>query len=117
MDRLSQGIQVADGDETDILIHHLLGLVLEVFLEQLQEGADFRLRAEPVFHGKGIEGEIANPDPSTGLYRRLHGICALSVSQDPPHGMPLGPAAVAVHDDCNMLRKSCRIDFFHCQHA
>ena len=100
-----EGIQVADGRQTYVLVHHLPGLILKILQKEVHEGADLLFRTKPVFNGKGIEGEAADPDPAAGFRDDPDGFGSLPVSQDSAHGMALGPASVAVHDDCDMLGK------------
>ena len=94
----------ADVGHADVVVVHALDVADEVGLEQLHEEADLGLgAAEIVFEREGVEGEPGKVDAGGGLDDVLDGFGALLVAEEALEGALAGPAAVAVHDDGDVL--------------
>ena len=94
----------ADVGHADVVVVHPLDVADEVALEQLHQEADLGLgAAEVVFEREGVEGEEGKVDAGGGLDDVLDGLGALLVAEEALEGAFACPAAVAVHDDGDML--------------
>jgi hypothetical protein len=94
----------ADVGHADVVVVHALHIADEVVLQELHEEADLGLRAaQVVFEREGVEGEEGKIDAGGGFYDELDGFGSLLMAEEALEGSLTGPAAVAVHDDGNML--------------
>ena len=94
----------ADVGHADVVVVHALDVGDEVALEELHEEVDFGLgAAQIVFEREGVEGEPGQVDARGGLDDELDGLGALLVAEEALEGALAGPAAVAVHDDGDVL--------------
>jgi len=82
----------------------LAGSSLEEVVEQAHQAGDLLGGAFPVFDREGVEGDVADADGAGGIDDRADCLDAAAVSLQPGKAARLGPAAVAVHDDGNVLR-------------
>ena len=82
---------------------------MQVVAEQAPQGFDFGFRAFPVFHGKRIERQRLNIEPAAGFDDLAHGFHPGAVPGDARQRAPLCPAAVAVHNDCDVSGQLCRV--------
>lgn len=110
LDLLRQVVGAADVGHANVVVVHAFDVSDEVAFEKLHEEADFGLgAAEIVFEREGVEGEPGQVDARGGLYDELNGLGALLVAEEALEGTFSGPAAVAVHDDGDVLGNFCWI--------
>jgi len=101
---LGEVVGAADVSHADVVVVHALDVSDEVALEELHEKADLGLgAAEIVLEREGVEGEPGQVDAGGGLYDELDGLGALLVAEEALEGAFAGPAAIAVHDDGDVL--------------
>ena len=74
----------------------------EKAVEQFHQRLDLGLRAVPVFRGEGIQGEIFHAEVDAGVRDLSNGFRSRAVAFAARQSAFLGPAAVAVHDDCDV---------------
>ena len=82
----------------------------QVLAQQAHQEIDFRLGPAPVFQRKRIQRKRGNAQPRARLDhgpRRLH---AGAMAGDARQMPPLRPAAVAVHDDGDVLGQPLRVE-------
>jgi hypothetical protein len=104
-------VGAADVGHADVVVVHALNVGDEVALEQLHQEADLVLgAAQVVFEREGVEREPGQVDAAGGLDDVLHALCALLVAEEALERALAGPAAVAVHDDGDVLRDAQRIE-------
>ena len=97
-------VGAADVADADVVVHHALQVALEVALEQAHEEADLGAgAAQIVFKREGVEREPGQADAGGGLRDQLHALGALLVAEEALERALAGPAAVAVHDDGDVL--------------
>ena len=80
--------------------------------EELEKEAHLGFRALPVFFGKSVNGDVPYAEGTTFAHQRTHGIHARKVPLGAGKAALAGPAAVAVHDDGDMLRQIFGHGFF-----
>ena len=85
-------------------------LLADVLLEEVHQGPDLEPRALPVLDREGVEGEHLELQPGGGLDRVAHRGDAGPVPLDARQAAPLGPAAVAVHDDGDVPGQPGEVD-------
>ena len=97
-------VDAADVGHADVVVVHALDVADEVAPEELHEEADLGLgAAEIVFEREGVESEPGKVDAGGGLDDELDGFGALLVAEEALQGALAGPAAIAVHDDGDVL--------------
>ena len=107
LDFLGEVVGAADVGHADVVVVHALDVAGEVALEELHEEADLGLgAAQVVFEREGVEGEEGKIDAGGGLDDVLDGFGALLVAEEALEGAFAGPAAIAVHDDGDVLGDS-----------
>ena len=100
-----QLVGAADVVHADVVVIHALDIADEVGLQQLHKEADLGLGAtEIVLKREGVEGEEGQIDAGGGFYDELDAFSALLVAEEAFEGALAGPAAVAIHDDGDVLR-------------
>ena len=105
LDFLGEIVDAADVGHADVVVVHALDVADEVALEELHEEADLGLgAAQVVFEREGVEGEEGKIDAGGGFDDVLDGLGTLLVTEEALEGALAGPAAVAVHDDGDVLR-------------
>ncbi len=101
----------ADVGHADVVGVHALDVGDEVGLEELHQEGHFRFRtAQIVFEREGVEGDPGDVDARGGFDDVLDGLGALLVAEEALEGAFAGPAAVAVHDDGDVLREAREIE-------
>ena len=111
LDLGGQLVGAADVGHAHVVVVHALDVADEVGLEQLHQEADLGLgAAQVVFEREGVEGEPGQVDAGGGLDDELDGLGALLVAEEALEGALAGPAAVAVHDDGDVLRDARGIE-------
>ncbi len=111
LDLLREVVGAADVGHADVVVVHALDVADEVALEELHEEADLGLgAAQIVFEREGVEGEPGEIDAGGGLDDVLDGLGALLVAEEALEGALAGPAAVAVHDDGDVLWDLCGVE-------
>ncbi len=104
LDFVREVVGAADVGHADVVVVHALDVADEVALEELHEEADLGLgAAQVVFEREGVEGEPGKIDAGGGLDDVLDGLGALLVAEEALEGAFAGPAAIAVHDDGDVL--------------
>ena len=106
-------LEIADGDEADVVLEDLVLLAHQELAEQAHQRVDLARRARPVLLAEGVERERVEPEP------------AADADDAPNRGAPglvpglarlaprLGPAAVAVHDDADVAGEVSGFDEDH----
>ena len=77
----------------------------EILLQQGHEEVEFRLGALPVLAAEAVERELADAEPAAFLDGGADAVGAAGVAFDARQAALLRPAAVAVHDDGDVLRQ------------
>ena len=104
-------VGAADVGHADVVVVHALDVADEVGLEELHEEADLGLgAAQIVFEREGVEGDPGKVDARGGFDDVLDGLGALLMAEEALEGALAGPAAVAVHDDGDVLRKAREVE-------
>src|SRR5207249_5000116 len=111
--RQRQAAEAADGEQADLVLHHLAELGRQVAAEERHEPVDLARRAAPVLRGEGVEREVADAEAPAGLDYRPHRFLADAMPLQTRQAAPFGPAPVAVHDDGHVTRQVSRIDLHH----
>ena len=101
-------VAAADHAHADVVVHDRRALFDHVLLEQVHQEVDSRLRPLPVLARQAIERELLDLQPGALLGRAADGGDAAAVAGDARQILPLGPAAVAVHDDRDVPRPASR---------
>ena len=92
--------------QSDVVFVQGFDFRLEIAAEKAHEEIDFRFRTFlPVFFGERVERQGGNSDAGGGFDGGTHGGDAGAVSSNARHVTAARPAAVAVHDDGDMLGK------------
>src|SRR5688572_5777250 len=104
-----QRVGSADDVEADVVAQQRVELQTQVALEQHHQGADLGRRPLPVFDGEGVEGEHLEAETSRGLHHVAHRIDAGAMALHARQMTLAGPAAIAVHDDGNVVETSARL--------
>ena len=100
-------VDAADVGHADVVVVHALDVADEVGPEELHEEVDLGLgAAQIVLEREGVEGEPGKIDAGGGLDDELDGLGTLLVAEEALEGALSGPAAVAVHDDGDVLGDS-----------
>jgi len=93
-----------DVSHANVVVVHALNVANEIALEELHEEANFGFgTAQIVFKREGVEGEPGKVDTGGGFDDELNGLCALLMAEEAFEGAFACPAAVAVHDDGDVL--------------
>ena len=104
-------VGAADVGHADVVGVHALDVGDEVALEELHEEADLGLgAAQIVFEREGVEGDPGDVDARGGFDDVLDGFGALLMAEEALEGALAGPAAVAVHDDGDVLREAREVE-------
>ena len=106
-----QFLDAADVFHADVVVVHALDVADEVVAQQLHQEVDLGLgTAQIVFEREGVEGDEGQVNARGGLDDELDAFGALLVAEEALEGALAGPAAVAVHDDGDVLRDLCRVE-------
>ena len=101
----------ADVGHADVVVVHPLDVADEVALEELHEEAHLGLgAAQIVLEREGVEGEPGKVDARGGFDDVLDGFGAFLMAEETLEGALAGPAAVAVHDDGDVLGNFCGVE-------
>src|SRR5207244_2846231 len=111
--RRRQAAEAPDGEQADLMLHHLAELGRQVAAEERHEPVDLARRAAPVLGGEGVEREVADAEAPAGLHHRPHRLLADTVPLQARQAALLRPAPVAVHDDGHVARQASGIDLHH----
>ena len=96
-----------DVGHADVVGVHALDVADEVALEELHEEGDFGLGpTQVILDGEGVEGDPRKVDAGGGFYDELNGLGTFLVAKEALEGPFSGPAAIAVHDDGDVLGNS-----------
>ena len=104
-------VAAAEHPHADVVVHDRGPLLDHVLLQQVHQEVDFRLRPLPVFARQAIERELLDLEPGTFFGGAADRIDAALVAGDAGQVLPLGPAAVAVHDDRDVPRAALGRNF------
>ena len=111
LDFLREVVGAADVGHADVVVVHPLDVADEVALEELHEEADLGLgAAQVVFEREGVEGEPGKIDARGGFDDVLNGFGAFLMAEEALEGAFAGPAAIAVHDDGDVLGNFCGVE-------
>ena len=104
-------MHAADVANADIVVHHALHVALEIALQQPHQEVDFGTRAtQVVLERESIQRQPRQPDARSRLRHQLHAFGALLMSQKALQRPVPGPAAVAIHDDGDVLGQALRLE-------
>ncbi len=104
LDLLREVVGAADVGHADVVVVHALDVADEVAFEELHKEADLGLgTAKVVFERESVEGEPGEVDAGGGFDDVLDGLSSFLMAQETLEGALAGPAAVAVHDDGDVL--------------
>ena len=117
--KLKKASEITEEAETDAVLLHVLQDFLHVPTQQLHNAAHFFLAALPVLGGESIDRQILDAQGAAVIGDLAEGLTAGSVTGGAGQAAILGPAAIAVHDDGNMLgrRQRRRRLFLNLKHA
>ena len=111
LDLLGEPAGLADVAHAHVVVVHALDVADEVALEQRHQEADFGLgAAQVIFQREGVERDPRQVDAGCGLDDVLDGFSALLVAEEALERALAGPAAVAVHDDGDVIRNARGIE-------
>jgi hypothetical protein len=105
LQRLRKARCVAHHFESHTVGIHAVDLFLQIGHEQVHEAGDFFFRAFPVFGAEGKQAEVGDAHFGAAFDDVTHPLGPCRVAQGRRHEALFGPAAVAVHDDGNVLRQ------------
>ena len=91
-------------------VHDLVALVDEILVQQRHQEVEFGLRPLPVLAAEAVERELAEAEPAAFFDGGADALHAAGVALDARQAAFLGPAAVAVHDDGDVLRHLGRVE-------
>ena len=97
--------------EADIIFVDGGQFAFQVFAQQAHQKIDFGLRAAPVFQREGVEGEARELQACAGFDDFAGGFHSGAMAGDARQMALLRPAAVAVHDDGDVLRQMFQVEF------
>ena len=99
-----QLVDAADVFHADVVVVHALDVADEVAPQQLHQEVDLGLgAAQVVLEREGVEGDEGQVDARGGLDDELDAFGALLVAEEALQRALASPAAVAVHDDGDVL--------------
>ena len=101
----------ADEQEANIVLLHGGEFALQVFAQKAHQKFHFGLRAAPVFQRKGVQGEARDMQARASLDDDARGLHSGAVAGNARQMAALRPAAVAIHDDGEVLRQALGIEF------
>jgi hypothetical protein len=101
-------VAAADDPNRDVLPHDRGPLFDHVLFEQVHQKVELALRPFPVLARQAIQGELFQVQAGGFLDGAANAGHAAAVPLDPRQVPPLGPAAVAVHDDRHVPRPAIR---------
>src|SRR5207244_3709643 len=104
-DARGESLAAADHREDEVLPHDLRPLFDHVLFEQIHQKVELAAGALPVFAAEAIQLELADPQPRTLFDNEPNALNAASMPFGAREPAAFGPAAVAVHDDGNVLRQ------------
>ena len=94
-----QALAAADHPDLDVLVHQLGPLDDQEMPEQPHQELELARRPLPVLDREAVERELLEPEPASLLDDGADALDAPAMPHDPGQAPPLGPSAVAVHDD------------------
>ena len=108
---LREFMRAADVCHADVVVVHALDIGEQVAAQELHEEVDFIFgAAEVVFEREGVEGDPGEIDARGGLDDELNALGTLLVAEETLEGALASPAAIAVHDDGDVLRHARGIE-------
>ena len=88
----------------------VLQLLVQVFLQELHQSSHFSVRSFPVFHRERIQRQHRNAEFGGAFYNLAHRVDSGPMAGNARQAALAGPAAVAIHDDCDMGGQSVAVD-------
>ena len=110
LDFLRQLLLAADVLQPDVVVHQRRQFHLQVAAQQVHQEFDFALGTLPVFCGERIQRERGNVQARGGLDGRTNRGDTGAMAGDARQMAALGPAAISVHDDGNVVGQPLRIE-------
>ena len=107
-DRSVEAAALADEAQSCTEAMQFLDLALQRAQEQFHQAADFLAGPVPVLAGEGEQGQCADCVLQAELDAALDRTRAGAMADDPRPVALLRPAAIAIHDDGQMLRDGAR---------
>ena len=98
-----QCFNVADRPQTDAVLDEHFRLAAQEMLEQPHERRNFVRRALQIFSRKGVERQVADAQLARRVNDGAHRLHTPAMTLDAREPALLRPAAVAVHDDGDMV--------------
>ena len=105
LQRGSKTTFVAHHFEANTAVVHAVDFFLQVRHEQAHEAGDLFFRAFPVFGTEGEQAQVVHSHFGADFDDIAHLLGPSSMPKSSRHKAPFGPAAVAIHDDGDVLRK------------
>src|SRR5271165_6039935 len=113
----AEGFAVPDEAQAHAVAVQIFDFANQRIEKQAHQHADLIGRPAPVLAAEGEQREKTNPGFSAILDDPAHDFDARAVSRGARQAARAGPAAVAVHDDCDMLRRDGHYFFGSCKSA
>src|SRR6185312_250081 len=111
LDALGKFVNAANVGEAYVIAIQARDFLLQILPQQLHQELYLCLwPALPVFGGERIQREISQAYAGSGRNHSANRLNAGAVSNKTGQMPPIWPAAVAVHDDGNVMRQAMRIE-------
>ena len=98
-------------EEANIIFVDSREFAFQIFAEETHQEIHFGLGAAPIFEREGVESEARELEAGAGFDDFAGGFYSGAVSGDAREMTALRPAAVAVHDDGEVLGEALEIKF------
>ena len=108
--RLGQRRQIPNRTQANPLNPVPSASLTMVLTSKIHQGIHLVLGAVPVFCAEGVERQKTDTAFQRPFHHRANRIDAMGVAKDPFLAPALGPTAIAIHDDCHVLRHAVRVD-------
>ena len=102
--------QIADREQPDAVLHHLLELRREIVPEEAHERGHLVARPLPVLGRERVEAQVRNAETPRRLDDLLHRLLAAPVARNARQAALGRPAPVAVHDDGHVAWQPVFVD-------
>ncbi len=101
----AQRFPIADEAQAHLIAMQIRHFAHQRIEKQAHEHADFLGGPQPVLAAEGEQGQVADFALGALFDDLAHDLDAGAMAGDARHAARARPAAVAVHDDCDMLRR------------
>src|SRR6056297_124507 len=104
---LRQSFPAPDEVQTHVVPIELVDFAIQRPAEQAHQSRDFVARTAPIFAGKRIDSQNGDAPFGHGPDNLARDLCTGLMTIGARLAAPSSPAAVAVHDNCQMMRQIC----------